>query len=82
METVEAGSTPVMHSEFTSDLTGETDSSLEIALEIETSTKRKDMKAGTKFTFGAKLSVMMKVTLVMLVVGLLEFGAGPVPPLA
>lgn len=82
METVDAGSTPVLYSEFKSDLTVETDASLEITLGIETSNKRNDMKIGTKLTFGTKSRVMMKVVFTLMIMGLLGFVTGPVPPLA
>jgi len=75
---MDAGSTPALHSELMSDLTVETDESLEIALEIETSAERNNMKVGTKVTFSSKLKAQMKVALVMIIVGLLGFGAGPV----
>ena len=82
METVETGSTPVMHSEFKSDLTIKADVSLEYAMELETSKERKDMNTGTKIKISAKLSAKIRVSLVIAIVGLLGFGAGPVPPLA
>jgi len=75
---METGSTPVLYSEFMSDLTVETDASLVIALEIKPSTERNNMKLGTKVTFSSKLKARMKIALVMIIVGLLGFGAGPV----
>lgn len=82
METVETGSTPVMHSEFRSDLTVMADESLESAMELETKNKRSHMNTGTKLNVSAKMSVTIKVSFVIVIVGLLGFGAGPVPSLA
>lgn len=75
---MDSGSTPVPHSELVSDLTVEADASLQVALEIEHSNERNDMKVGTKLTISGCLRSVMKVTLVMIIVGLLGFGAGPV----
>lgn len=82
METVEAGSNPVMHSEFRLDLTVMAGSNPEYAMELETHNKRKNMNAGAKLNVSANMSVMIRFTLVIVIVGLLGFGAGQVPPLA
>lgn len=74
---VEWGSTPCLHSELISYPVVEKDESLEITLGIETSTKGENMKLGTKLKFSYRSSAWMKVTLVMIILGLCEFGAGP-----
>ena len=73
---MDSGLTPVVHSEPMSDPTLETGESLGIAVEIVTLRERIDMKVGTKVMFSRKLKAQMKVTLVMITLSLLGFGAG------
>jgi len=75
---MDSGSTPVLYTELMSDLTVEQDASLEIVLEIETSTERNHMKVGTNVTFSSRIKTQIKVVLAMMIVGLLGFGIGPV----
>jgi hypothetical protein len=75
---VDEGSTPKPRSELVSDLTVENGVSLEIASGIETSTKGHDMNIGTKLTFSYASRAYVKLTAMLVIVGLLEFGVGPV----
>ena len=76
------GSTPTMHSEFTLDPSVKAGVSLEKTTELKTSNERNNMKKETKVKYSAKLNVRMNTSLVLVILGLLGFGAGPVPPLA
>lgn len=76
------GSTPTMHSEFMFDPSLKAGVSLEKATELKTSNKRNNMKMETKTKYSANLNVRMNTSLVLVILGLLGFGAGPVPPLA
>ena len=75
---MEEGSTPSPHSELVTNLTVEKGESLEIAAGIETSTKGPNMKIGTNLKISYACSTAGRITFVLVIVGLLGFGAGPV----
>jgi hypothetical protein len=72
-----------MHSELKLDLSasGSADVSLHGSLARETLNERINMSIETKVRVGLSVSARIRVTLVMIIVGLLGLGAGPVSPL-